>query len=357
MILHIFLTDSIYTKEFIRFVLKRFKSEDHVFCTPKPSYYEDISGAEIRRINPKRLDDVVRLFKYMKFSKRILLHSLFNFYFQAWLTIQPSLLQRATWVAWGADVYSEDPYKGLKGRIRRHVRKVVVKNLGSIAGLFKGDYEHIVKCYRTKAPYRQVFYPNPVHFEILDEVIRLSESAVKNRKRIMVGHAASRNNFHEEMLLFLRDNIIDDYEIICPLSYGDKNYAQSVIQLGNSLFGTRFIPVTDFLQPKEYAKLLNSIDVVIFNHRYQEAVGNMLAVLYLGKKLYIRGETTPWSFFKDLGVVVYDTNALLKGDYRNFWEMDEKDKLSNRAILIKEFSEERCAELWEKVFNGDQLGR
>lgn len=54
---------------------------------------------------------------------------------------------------------------------------------------------------------------------------------------------------------------------------------------GINLFGDNFILLTEFLSPEEYAKILANVDVAIFAHRRQQALGNILALIYIGKKV------------------------------------------------------------------------
>ena len=52
-----------------------------------------------------------------------------------------------------------------------------------------------------------------------------------------------------------------------------------------------------------------NIDIAIFAHKRQQAMGNIITLLGLGKKVYIRREITTWQFFKDINVNVYDFDS------------------------------------------------
>ena len=141
-----------------------------------------------------------------------------------------------------------------------------------------------------------------------------------------------------------------DFEIICPLSYGSSNIAKDIVNLGHSLFGERFIPIFDFLPATEYAKLLSSIDVAIFGHKRQQALGNILALLYLGKKVYVRSDISTWNFLNQLGITVFDTKNILSNDEGKLFEFDQTVGARNRFLVETEFSDKKCAELWREVF-------
>lgn len=263
--------------------------------------------------------------------------------------------KKITWVLWGGDLYHnilQEP-KNIKSRFKTWLLKRIVLSIDEIAAFLKEDFDIAVASTGTKARYRYLFYPNPVNFDMLDQQSEKVSQMMKNKStlKIMIGNSANPSNNHFEILDFL--NKISkkiDVEIICPLSYGDLDYAKSVIAYGKEKFGDRFIPLTKILEPEEYAKLLVNADIAIFNHKRQQALGNILALLYARKKVYIRSDISTWKFFERYGIRVYDTQTLISGEDANFERFDQKIGEKNREIVAKEFGSERCAELWKKAF-------
>ncbi len=365
MICHIFLTDSIYTRKFVLFVLKNFSPQEHIFWTVEPELYRDIGQANVQKLDPKNILEVARFVQCAKKSRRVIIHSLFNTILLFWLFFHKSLLKKSTWVIWGGDAYYDAYYyldanhylKGfkffVKSRIKRFMKRFIIRNLDSIACLVKGDYDYVKDYYKTRAIHKYVFYPNPVDIDILDSLKQI-EQKKGECKRILVGNSAAPTNRHAEVLESLKA-YGGNFEILCPLSYGDRQYAQSVIDIGKRLFGDRFIPMTDFLDSRSYAEVLNSVDVAVFNHKQQGALGNILALLYLKKKVYIRSETTPWKTLKDLGVTLFDTNLILQGKADLLAPLEEMDAERNREVIRREFSEENCTRLWANLFDSVNL--
>jgi hypothetical protein len=127
-----------------------------------------------------------------------------------------------------------------------------------------------------------------------------------------VGNSASRANNHIEILYKLSSLDIDmSYKVMCPLSYGDMNYQQEVIAVGNSIFGDKFIPLTKIVESNSYYSLLSTVDIALFNHNRQEGMGTMITLLGMGKKVYLQNSTAQWLLFKSLGVSVFAINELL----------------------------------------------
>ena len=60
----------------------------------------------------------------------------------------------------------------------------------------------------------------------------------------------------------------------------------------------------------KYLELLGQIDIAIFAHKRQQAMGNAITLLGLGKKVYMRDDVTSWQLFKNIGVKVFELNKL-----------------------------------------------
>jgi hypothetical protein len=74
-------------------------------------------------------------------------------------------------------------------------------------------------------------------------------------------------------------------------------------------------------------------------------------MLYLGKKVFIREEVTTYMYLKRLGLKVYSTNDILKGNFEEIKPLDENYRRYNHNKIKEEFSEQHCAELWAEIFN------
>jgi len=268
-----------------------------------------------------------------------------------WLLLHKRFLSKVSWILWGGDLYSywiADSHS-LKSRVVETMKKSIIANINSIVALVYEDYLFAKQKYNTKAEYKYAFYPNPVDFEMLSHHI---QHAPGSTNRILVGNSASLTNNHAEILKALaKYKFEQDFEIVCPLSYGPSNNVDNVIKLGRELFGKRFIPVLNFMPPEEYAKLLSSIDVAIFGHKRQEGLGNILALLYLGKKVYIRSDISTWSFLSRLGIKVFDSKRVVNNEEEKLFEFSQSIGSKNRLVVEKEFSDEKCVELWRNVFD------
>jgi c-di-GMP-related signal transduction protein len=137
-------------------------------------------------------------------------------------------------------------------------------------------------------------------------------------------------------------------QIYCPLSYGSYiKYKETVKQKGLELFGERFIPIERFMQFEEYKAFLETIDIAVFNHKRQEAMGVTLTLLSLGKEVYVNSSTASFQSFSQRGFQLFD-NALIQ---------TEKDSLATRNVaangilLEKYYSKQVWETQWKQLYN------
>jgi hypothetical protein len=139
--------------------------------------------------------------------------------------------------------------------------------------------------------------------------------------------------------------------IVSPLSYGDPAYVASVIALGNELFGDQFTPLTEFLPPEQYARLIREVDAAIMNHGFQQALGNIIAMLMLGRKVFVRSDTTPYRYFHDLGITVHDTLRIPESTLAELREFAPETGTRNAESIRRHLSEANAVDGWRRFFD------
>ena len=108
-----------------------------------------------------------------------------------------------------------------------------------------------------------------------------------------------------EAIEILKKLDLKNNNIVTPLSYGNKEYANQIEEIGKQEIGKRFMPLTEFLPLNEYQKILQSCGIVIMNHYRQQAVGNVLNALYLGAKVYLSNNNTLYHYLRRIGCHVF----------------------------------------------------
>lgn len=341
------------TNPFIDFINKNFDNENHEFVivndTTPPS--EIMKNKNVTAIDIRKRDDFKSLINRMRKSDKIIFHSIYPLttLHLIKLVLKPSILNKSFWAIWGGDLYRYAGKKlDVKKRFKYHINKMFISRLAGIITHIYGDYELAKKLYGTSAKYYYSFmYPSNT---FKNHTANYKKSGKKNVYHVQVGNSADPTNNHIEILEKLRKYKDRNIEIFCPLAYGSIKYKEKVIKLGSEIFGDKFKAITEIVPYNEYLNYLSKIDIAIFNHKRQQAIGNITTLLGLGKKVYIREEITTWKFCTDHDLKVYSSN----GNFEDiFVEMDDEIKQMNIKNVKNKFSEEKLVEDWNTIFKGD----
>lgn len=341
-ILHLCLSEK-FTPPLIDFVLRNFSSENHKFLVfGEYSKFPYKVSRNTLNVNYKK--DLFTILKELNNADKIILHSFTRpflaFYFQPWLW------KRGFWVIWGGDLYNNlKPKKGLVSALEWTLSKHIIKRLRGLVCFVKGDYNLATKTFQTNASFFEcVFYRDNLDFSDKNSVERSSGVPLV----IQVGNSASILNEHSYALQKLAPFKDKNIQILCPLSYhhdAGQQYANDVIAEGKQIFGSKFVPITDYLPLEEYLSLLTTVDIALFAHRRQQGLGNSITLLGSGKKVYMHKTVTQWDFFADLGVKAYDIEDISLDPIST--EVANK----NAAILKEYFSEENVIKQMTAVFD------
>ena len=96
--------------------------------------------------------------------------------------------------------------------------------------------------------------------------------------------------------------------------------------------------------------MLSQIDIAVFNHNRQQATANIEILSYLGKKLFIRSDTTTWDHYviRDR-CSFYDTKLIENMTYDDFVSFSEKSIKNNVAYFRKIWDLNYVKSLWDNV--------
>lgn len=343
MIIHLFTADK-FAEPYINFINSNFDKNDHVFYIIGDENF--IKNKEIENVIffKKDILNLFRIIIKMNKSKKIIVHGLFHNIVVRLLFFQPWLLIRSNWFIWGSDLYYyRVPKITFKSKLNELFRKKVIKNFGSLSTQVEGEVDLARKWYGAKGEYKYSFlYLSNIYKDCNREVEK-----EYGKRYIQIGNSAAVTNNHKEVFEKLVKYKDEDIKIIVPLSYGDEDYKNEIIKLGINMFGEKFVPITDFMDSDKYIDLLNKIDVAIFNHNRQQALGNITTLLGLGKKVYIRSNISTWRFCEQHKLKVYDSN--LK-DLSILEDITERDKINNIKRVRESFNEKKLKIDMEKIF-------
>ena len=76
------------------------------------------------------------------------------------------------------------------------------------------------------------------------------------------------------------------------------------------MFGDKFCPLMDFMPLAQYNQILDEVDIAIFAHNRQQAMGNIINLLGRGKTVYLRADTSSYALLTKLNIKVCSLDDL-----------------------------------------------
>lgn len=341
-ILHLFGWDKKFVLPFRDFIHKHFADGRHQFIIYGDVVKSEVPASPDTEVLPSILKNIVRMTQAMNKANKIIIHGLFNNHLFYLLTMQPWLLKKCYWVMWGGDLYIHDaPVKDWRWKKNEFFRNFIVKRIGHFVTYIKGDYELAQKWYGAKGDYCHcLMYPSNVYKEFILPPKR------GDTINILVGNSADPTNNHAEVFEKLVTYKQANIQIFCPLSYGSSENAERIAKLGRELFGDKFTPLLDFMPFENYLELLGQIDIAVFAHKRQQAMGNTITLLGFGRKVFIGSGVTPWAMFDELGIKVFDVCKL------DIAPMNEDVSKNNQIRIKRQFSEAVLTKQLQDIFEG-----
>ena len=330
---------------FIQFVKDHFDLNVHEFLLLNGMAGKDLnttpnvhlSGGSNRSVLKHYWQAIIKMHQVDK----VILHGLFDIRLIIVLFLMPWLLKKCHWMIWGGDLYVfKLGQRNWKWELKEFFRRPVIKNIGFLVTYIDGDIDLARSWYGARGKYLQsLMYTSNLYKR--HDIEEKQHSGIN----ILLGNSADPSNNHLEALKKLQCFKDKNFTIYIPLSYGNQGYSKQVIKEGRKLFGSRFVPLTTFLPLGEYLQILASIDIAIFNHKRQQAMGNIITLLGLGKKVYVRREVTQWPFFEKKGIKIFDVEML------DLLKINKRISAKNINIIKSQFSENNYLDQLRAIFH------
>lgn len=346
---------------------KAFPGSNH-FIIPKSRFQKDfvyvIPGPNIERVYfGKNLR--VRLAKKAEKFDCIFLHGISEFNSSVFLLSEDK--SKFIGILWGAELYTEknfrksdllgnlttaiklpesshsytDTFKGIvrkalygKEKKQDDLTKNAALNLKYLCVPFEEEYNLFRNKKLISDDCRKIFFL----YYPLQYLIRGTDTICGND--ILIGNSASASNNHLEAFDRLRKFDTDNRKILVPLSYGDPKYADYVEEIGVRAFGNDFIPLRKFLSLNEYIQQIKTCGIVIMNHYRQQALGNVLTMIYMGARVFLNESNTIFQFLTRIGVTVFSVEKDLNTDNREALVNLPGHYIEKNRILLRNFMSE-----------------
>lgn len=373
MIVH-FVKDEKITDQIIENFLQ--VSIDHIFLV-----FVENSNQEFKYIRPFdnrqvkqfdiRKEDINEVLKCCVVSG-IILHSLDYLFAKALVSLK--IESKIAWIVWGFEIYKNPknrqylfgietkrflyrkrPFLMLIWKIQSsHFVNYLICKLGAFSFSYTAlqrrslqkidlfcsyiyeDYEY----FKVVFPQEQLDYLH-VTFSSIGQYLagNIDQRIAVAANNIFVGNSKTVESNYLEVISLLKEHIGSE-KCFFVLSYGaDDYYKREVIRKGTACLGDRFHPLLKFMDRSSYIEIMRSCSVGIFNHHRQQAMGNIIAMLYMGARVYLSDENPLFRYFLRHGITVNS----FEREYFVFKNepLGRFQSSKNREILHSMFSKER----------------
>lgn len=349
MILHLIAYEK-FTEDYISRINKLFNPREHIFLVFGEQELKNIKQVDAENVVystnfSSKSKCAIFLVRKILTAKKVIIHALFlsDPYLNLLVLLQPFCKGKYFWNIWGYDLYNAywDREKTTK---REKLRIRFIRKLKAV-GYIPGDYEFLCKHYMTNAK----FYLASYSYDFFTPETEIAEKD-KRTINILLGNSATEECQYENAIDILAQYKNLPIRVKCILSYPRENneYRNKVINYGRKMLGSKFEPIVDFMSYEEYTELLAGIDIAIFNHNRQQALGNIASLLYLGKRIYINPKNSCKEYFENIGAKVFSIEEL---DAKEICKKDNVAlKENNRNAIDVFFSDENFKLRWQNIF-------
>jgi dTDP-N-acetylfucosamine:lipid II N-acetylfucosaminyltransferase len=219
-------------------------------------------------------------------------------------------------------------YCRLQRRRTLLMKRKILRRFDIVTTVVPNEYDFFRSELSLRAGYAPFSYASIEYF-----LSSISMERTINGGNILLGNSGDPSNNHISILETLTENDIAERNLIVPLNYGcSASYREAVILTGCRRFGRAFRPLTEFLPLSEYLKVIRSCSFCFMNHYRQQGMGNIVFLLWMGARVYLRKENLISSYLKQNGVIVSDIEEIHSKGFVLI-ELTSGEKKRNREIV------------------------
>lgn len=276
------------------------------------------------------IDDINEIIQNKR-VKAIIIHFLVVDFAKVILKVRNPNLPIA-WIAWGNDIYGLpelqrkifapatkqfmrkiNPFLPLEQKIKgiRLLRKIFYERIkrtpDHLSVIFRAmdRINYFVSYIREDYEVLNSYYPNKLKFIqstfcTIDQYLGGTEGLYtkSDAQNILLGNSNYEECNYLDAIPVLADHMDSEKMVYVVLSYGKNDaHKKKVMEVGYTMLKEHFTPLLEMLNRESYVKIMQSCSVGIFNHYRQQAMGNIIALLYLGARVYLSEKNPAYRFF------------------------------------------------------------
>ena len=315
---------------YIKMLRKHFKEEEHYFyfinhCPLSEQELFKYGNVQEMSGNGK-IEKMKHLYRALKEADVVLWHGLiYPGRFMLFLAANPAFLRKSVWVMWGIDLYNwKREGNSLRNKVINYLNfycrchmKAAVALLPTDKEYFQEQFSNKIPCYVTPYPISEESFRSMEHY-------RNSKPRKNGKVFIQVAHNAHTFNNHIEILESLLPFKDENIKLFLPLSYGNDwhtssaSYVRGISKFLADNFPHKACNIYKLMPQVEYTEFLWNMDIAIFNAKRQNALGNVLKLLYMGNKVFMTSDGPLYAFFQEKGIPICDTKKISSMTYEEF---------------------------------------
>jgi hypothetical protein len=317
----------------------------------------------IKQINKiEIIEDTKELIEILNIDADIIfIHSLY-FHPRHLLHINANI--KTVWIFWGYDAYSNKGffnehkllrvhfYKSYTQKYIKEYRKkrlienfksfihniffnhyywLFVKRVDYIANELSFEYELLKKNNNLSAKY--------IYFQYLFQETQY----VITGDNILLGNSADISNNHLDVIQLLKNIDLRNRKIFLPLSY--PSYSDKAIYIKRIQESLELVQnisseiMEDYMPLEKYHEKISSCAYAIFGHIRQQALGNIIQLLFNGCKIFLYKESIVYRALVEKGFILFTIDNDLNHDLLNT-PLTEDEKQRNKALYFKNYNYE-----------------
>jgi hypothetical protein len=241
-------------------------------------------------------------------------------------------------------------------RYRLEKKKKTIERINFFGPILPSEYTMVKDAHRWKK------FPRPVMWSygnLEEDLTKGFENKWVSGDSILIGNSAHATNNHFEVFELLSKMQLSNRKVIVPLSYGDLRYRRLLIKKGLYCFSSTFVPLVEFMPIEKYVEFIKSCGFIIMNHVRQQALGNLVIMLYMGAKIFLRDENPIAEFLREEGAVIFTVQELCEHPEWLSFGLSQSEKEINRQVAIKNWSkktvDQKAIQLLKTILGNDQI--
>ncbi len=180
-------------------------------------------------------------------------------------------------------------------------------------------------------------------FNVVDIIPPGTKTTNTKSKKILIGNSATIENNHADVLPGLLEIIDKEYTFSLPMTYGQfARYKTRIKTTYSRALNDRVTYLEEHLELDEYYQFLHEHPTAIFLHYRQQALGNILYLLYTGTKVYLSENNIIYTWLIKHDIEVFKFEEAFQSDVStNQLTLDHASIAKNQQNIMQLLDHQR----------------